>query len=185
MIIFYEDKVFSFSLSPGKWYTTLSNRLRFNIMLAENIARHRCPFTVLSWTQRSPLRYHKWVEIEKRKKKTNNNNQTKQLTSFSEIISLRCNKLFNLAFSSLSFCFFFFVLCVRLFASVRQRVCGRHFTKLFHQKMHQDIAISTVNGIIIQIMICANMFPIHRMCPNLSSASSYQRLSTIPATPLA
>lgn len=53
------------------------------------------------------------------------------------------------------------------------------------QKTHQDAVISTVDGIITQIMICVSMFRVHRRCRNLSQGSNYRPSSITPATVLA
>lgn len=58
-------------------------------------------------------------------------------------------------------------------------------TRTHLQKTHQDAVISTVDGIITQIMICVSMFRVHRRCRNLSQGSNYQPSSIIPATVLA
>lgn len=50
------------------------------------------------------------------------------------------------------------------------------------QKTHQDAVISTVDGIITQIMICVSICRVHRRCRNLSPGSNYRPSSITPAT---
>lgn len=63
-------------------------------------------------------------ELKSRNEREKKNNQPKQLTSFCEIISLRCNKLFNLAFSSL---FLFFLSCYAFVCSPNGSVSTFHY----------------------------------------------------------
>lgn len=61
---------------------------------------------------------------------------------------------------------------------------GIVITPCSSQKMHHDFVNRTEIGIIIRIMICANMFQLHRLYRNLSRSLNYQRSSIIPATRL-